>query len=95
MNFGGMGGRAGGMDNFGGGGGGGGGGNNMDRFGPSGMGRMNGEDMLNISLEAWYSFTVSLVSSNGVISCIVRDGPWYCWRIRQGVWAKRDGHVTQ
>ncbi|KAG7272122.1 hypothetical protein CRUP_021982 [Coryphaenoides rupestris] len=48
MNFGGMGGR-GGMDNFGGngdggGGGGGGGGNNMDRFGPSGMGRMNEMD---------------------------------------------------
>ena len=35
-----------GMDNFGSGGGGGGGGNNMDRFGPSGMGRMNGKDYI-------------------------------------------------
>jgi len=50
-----------GMDNFGGnvdggGGGGGGGGNNMDRFGPSGMGRMNGKDTLAISLQTWSGF---------------------------------------
>lgn len=46
-----------GMDNFGGNvDGGGGGGNNMDRFGPSGMGRMNGKDTLTISLQMWSGF---------------------------------------
>lgn len=62
------------MDNFG-------GMNNMDRFGSSGMGRMNGEYVLECRAlrSKRETFHVLLEVSNGFISCIVRDGPWDWW----------------
>lgn len=62
-----------GMDNFG-------GMNNMDRFGSSGMGRMNGKDSgVKDSKAGVEHFHVLLDVSNGFISCIGRDGPWDWW----------------
>lgn len=54
----------------------------MDRFGSSGMGRMNGKGLLTRAKGSKASvehFRVLLDVSNGFISCIVRDGPWNWW----------------
>lgn len=55
----------------------------MDRFGSSGMGRMNGKEIfyevLSTPKQAWNHFHVLRGISNGFISCIVRDGPWNWW----------------
>lgn len=66
-----------GMDNFG-------GMNNMDRFGSSGMGRMNGGSFFRGTLRtpkrAWMeALHVLRDGSNGFISCIIRDGPRDWW----------------
>lgn len=64
------------MDNFG-------GMNNVDRFGSSGMGRMNGKEfeICRAFQSKREDLHVLLDVSNGLISCIVRDGPgdWWCF----------------
>lgn len=51
----------------------------MDRFGSSGMGRMNGKNIDVILQKQMWTYSCFADFSNGLISCVVRDGPWNWW----------------